>query len=163
MEINPKGIIVHSMGEYISYNGEDLYAKDFLKVLGLSVHGFIKPDGLYDKMIDSPNKALHAGLSFHEPYKNLNNYYLGFELLVQGTHDYTSFLKAIHREDTYTENQFRTALEVCRYWIKKYDIPNSRVVRHCDVSGDDVRGKGKGKKDPGPGFDWDRFKLELDQ
>ena len=45
MAIQPKGIILHSMSEYLIYEGQKLYAKDFLKKLGLSVHGFIKPDG----------------------------------------------------------------------------------------------------------------------
>ena len=44
MPIQPKGIILHSMSEYLLWEGKKLYAKDFLKKLGLSVHGFIKPD-----------------------------------------------------------------------------------------------------------------------
>ena len=36
------------MSEYLMWEGKKLYAKDFLKKLGLSVHGFIKPDGTYD-------------------------------------------------------------------------------------------------------------------
>ena len=56
MPIQPKGIILHSMSEYLMWKGQKLYAKDFLKALGLSVHGFIKPDGTYDKMVVSPNK-----------------------------------------------------------------------------------------------------------
>jgi N-acetyl-anhydromuramyl-L-alanine amidase AmpD len=45
--------------------------------------------------------------------------------------------------------------------MKEYNIPANAVVRHSDVSGDDVRGKGKGKTDPGSAFDWDRFKQQL--
>ena len=41
--------------------------------------------------------------------------------------------------------------------MKKFNIPASRVVRHSDVSGDHVRGKGKGKTDPGSAFDWKAF------
>ena len=37
MPITPKGVIVHSMSEYLMWKGKKLYAKDFLKVLGLSV------------------------------------------------------------------------------------------------------------------------------
>ena len=94
MPIQPKGIILHSMSEYLMWKGQKLYAKDFLKALGLSVHGFIKPDGTYDKM-------------------------------------------------------------------KKFNIPASRVVRHSDVSGDHVRGKGKGKVDPGNAFNWKAFQRAL--
>ena len=41
--------------------------------------------------------------------------------------------------------------------MDKYGIPKSNVVRHSDVSGDKVRGKGKGKIDPGTAFDWGEF------
>jgi len=50
---------------------------------------------------------------------------------------------------------------VCKYWIDKYKIPVDAVVRHSDVSGDDVRGEGKGKTDPGSAFDWEAFKAAL--
>ncbi|MDB4342789.1 N-acetylmuramoyl-L-alanine amidase [bacterium] len=161
MPIQPKGIILHSMSEYLMYEGQRLYAKDFLKKLGLSVHGFIKPDGTYDKMIESPNKAFHAGKSLHEGLSGLNSHFLGVELLVPGTNDYASFTKKIKTPGTYSEAQFGQTAKVFKFWMDKYNIPTSHVVRHSDVSGDHVRGKGKGKTDPGPAFDWDRFKQEL--
>jgi hypothetical protein len=45
----PKGIIVHSMGEYIKTDKGAVEAYDFLESLKLSVHGFIHPDGTYEK------------------------------------------------------------------------------------------------------------------
>ena len=45
--------------------------------------------------------------------------------------------------------------------MKQFNIPASRVVRHSDVSGDHVRGKGKGKIDPGSAFDWRAFQRAL--
>jgi len=65
MPIRPKGIILHSMAEYLVYDGKKMYAKDFLTRIRLSVHGFIKPDGTYDKMVETPGKAFHAGKSLH--------------------------------------------------------------------------------------------------
>ena len=161
MPIKPKGIILHSMSEYLVYEGKKLYAKDFLKTLGLSVHGFIKPDGTYDKMIISPNKAFHAGKSLHEGLSGLNSHYLGIELLVPGVNDYGSFTKKIQIPGTYSKAQFDTTVEVFKYWMKQYNIPVSRVVRHSDVSGDHVRGKGKGKTDPGSAFDFEALKKAL--
>ena len=161
MPIKPKGVIVHSMSEYLKLDDGPKYAKDFLESIGLSVHGFIKPDGTYEKMISSPGKAFHAGKSYHNGLSGLNSHYLGFELLVPGTHDFGTFSKAIETEGTYTDEQMKTAVEVCQYWMKEYDIPADNIVRHSDVSGDDVRGKGKGKTDPGSAFDWDKFKKEL--
>lgn len=159
--IEPKGIIVHSMAEYLKTPDGPLGAHDFLKSIDLSVHGFIHPNGEYEKMIDSPNKAYHAGKSEWNGLSYLNSHYLGFELLVEGAHDYDSFAKAINTEGTYTEEQFQKAVDVCKWWMKEYNIPVENVVRHSDCSGDDVRGAGKGKTDPGSAFDWDRFKKEL--
>ena len=161
MPIKPKGVIVHSMSEYLKLDDGPKYAQDFLESIGLSVHGFIKPDGTYEKMISSPGKAFHAGKSYHNGLSGLNSHYLGFELLVPGTHDFGTFSKAIETEGTYTDEQMKTAVEVCQYWMKEYDIPADNIVRHSDVSGDDVRGKGKGKTDPGSAFDWDKFKQLL--
>jgi len=161
MAIVPKGIVVHSMGEYLFWEGEWITAHDFLKELKLSVHGFIHPDGTYEKMIESPGRASHAGKSIHEGLSGLNSHYLGFELLVPGKHSYDSFLKAIETKGVYTEQQFNAAVDTCKWWMKQYDIPASRVVRHSDVSGDHVRGKGKGKVDPGSAFDWERFQAAL--
>ena len=149
------------MSEYLMWKGKKLYAKEFLKELGLSVHGFIKPDGTYDKMIVSPNKAFHAGKSLHEGLSGLNSHYLGVELLVPGVNDYGSFSKKINQKGTYSKKQFDTTVEVFKFWMKKFNIPASRVVRHSDVSGDHVRGKGKGKTDPGTAFDWKAFQKAL--
>jgi len=161
MPIQPKGIILHSMAEYLVYNGKKMYAKEFLKELKLSVHGFIKPNGEYDKMIETPGKAFHAGKSLHEGVSGLNSHYLGVELLVPGQHDFSSFSKAINTPGTYTQEQFDTTVKVFKFWMDKYNIPASKVVRHSDVSGDHVRGKGKGKTDPGSAFDWQAFQAAL--
>lgn len=159
--IEPKGIIVHSMAEFLKMPEGPMKAHDFLKSVKLSVHGFIHPDGTYEKMVSSPNKAAHAGKSKFGDLEYLNSHFLGFELLVPGEHDFGTFSKAIETPGTYTDEQFNKAVEVCKYWMEQYNIPVDAVVRHSDVSGDDVRGAGKGKTDPGSAFDWDAFKAAL--
>ena len=161
MPIKPKGIIVHSMAEYLKMPEGPMKAHDFLKSVKLSVHGFIHPDGTYEKMVSSPGKAFHSGKSEWNGLQHLNSHYLWFELLVQGEHDFGTFSKAIEEEGTYTEEQFKTSVETVKWWMNEYDIPADNVVRHSDCSGDDVRGKGKGKTDPGSAFDWERFKKEI--
>ena len=161
MAIIPKGIIIHSMGEYLLIEGKPMKAHDFLKSVKLSVHGFIHPDGTYEKMVETPGKAFHAGKSVFGDLSGLNSHFLGFELLVPGEHDFGTFSKAIETPGTYTDEQFDKAVGVCKYWMKQYDIPADAVVRHSDVSGDDVRGAGKGKTDPGSAFDWTAFKAAL--
>ena len=157
MPIKVQGIVVHSMSQYLKLPEGPMKASDFIKSIGLSVHGYIHPDGSYEKHISSPGKAFHAGKSKHEGLKNLNSHYLGFELLVPGVHDYASFREAIETPCTFTDAQFETAVRICKYWMDKYNIPATRVVRHSDVSGDGVRGKGRGKRDPGQAFLWQKF------
>ena len=159
--ISPKVLVVHSMSEFLMYEGQKMYAKDFLKKLGLSVHGFITPDGTYDKMIESPHRAAHAGKSFWAGINGLNSHSLGIELLVEGVNDYGSFSKKINEPGTYTQAQFDKTVEVFKWWMNQYKIPIDNVVRHSDCSGDHVRGVGKGKTDPGSAFDWDAFKKAL--
>ena len=161
MAILPKGIIIHSMAEYLKMPEGPIKAHDFLKSIKLSVHGFIHPDGTYEKMVETPSKAFHAGKSIYKDLSGLNSHFLGFELLVQGEHDFGTFSKAIETPGTYTDKQFNQAVEVCKYWMNQYNIPIDAIVRHSDVSGDNIRGIGKGKTDPGSSFNWDRFKKEL--
>jgi N-acetylmuramoyl-L-alanine amidase len=161
MAFKPRGIVVHSMGEYIQTSEGAEHAKSFLRGLGLSVHGFIDPEGRYIKMVNSKYKAYHAGVSEHLGLRGLNSNYLGFELLVEGTHTYRTFKKAIEQPGVYSQAQFETAVEVTQYWMDKYGIPKSNVVRHSDVAGDNVRGKGKGKIDPGSAFLWEEFLSNL--
>jgi N-acetyl-anhydromuramyl-L-alanine amidase AmpD len=161
MAIVPKGIIIHSMAEYLKMPKGPMKAHDFLKSVKLSVHGFIHPDGEYEKMVETPGKASHAGKSQFGELSFLNSHFLGFELLVPGEHDFATFSKAIETPGTYTQAQFDQAIAVCKYWMNQYNIPMEAVVRHSDVSGDNVRGKGKGKTDPGSAFDWKKFKEAL--
>lgn len=161
MDITPKGIIIHSMAEFINTEKGPQKASDFIKSINLSVHGYIHPNGTYESHIKSPQKAFHAGKSQFQNLTNLNNHFLGIEILLPGSHDYASFSKGIQQEGAYTQESINTAIEVCKYWIEKYKIPHSSVVRHSDVSGDHIRGKGKGKTDPGKGLDWDKFKQLL--
>lgn len=155
--IKPKGIVMHSMSEFLVYEGKEMYAKDFLRKLGLSVHGFIKPDGTYDKMIETPSRAAHAGKSIWGGISGLNSHYLGVELLVEGVNDYGGFIKKINTPGTYTQAQFDKAVEVFGWWKNQYQIPIDNIIRHSDCSGDHVRGKGKGKSDPGSAWDQEAF------
>lgn len=162
-EWTPIGIVVHSMGEYIKDTDGSVYrARDWIKKLGYSVHSFIHTDGNVEVMKLPNQKAEHAGLSKHNGLSKLNKYFLGFEVLVEGTHNYGTFLQKIKEDDCYTDKQFQMAVDQTEMWMKSFNILLKDVVRHSDVSGDDVRGNGKGKKDPGNGFDWNRFKNELD-
>ena len=122
MAIVPKGIIIHSMAEYLKMDSGPMSAHNFLKSIRLSVHGFIKPDGTYDKMIETPGKAFHAGKSLHEGLSSLNSHFLGVELLVPGVNDYASFSKKINTPGTYSQAQFDQTVKVFKFWMDKYNI-----------------------------------------
>lgn len=154
---SPDGIIIHSMGEYI--DGEPAW--EFLERIGLSAHYLISPDGSIDCTVSPEREAYHAGKSEFEGQRNLNSTFLGIELLVEGDHTYSSFLKAIKNPETFTDKQYKSCIWLCKDLMKRFDIPCDRVVRHSDVSGPDVRDDPK--KDPGEGFDFDYVLNELNE
>lgn len=162
-QIPVKGIIVHSMAEYVKTPDGIYRASDFLRKIGLSVHGFIHPNGEYEMMLRSPNKAHHAGVSKWGPWSHLNNHFLGIEVLVPGIHDWSSFKAAINNveKSPYTKAQMEMTAHVVGYWMYYYLIPHDNIVRHSDCAGDHIRGAGKGKIDPGPAFDWDWLQKRL--
>lgn len=160
-EFSPVGIIVHSMTELIDWEGEEIGARQLLQNLKLSVHALIHPDGFVEHIVHSTNKAAHAGVSEHNGLKNLNGYFLGYELLVPGKNDFGSFSAKIEKPGCYTDAQVEAAVWLTKAWMEDYNIEKKDVVRHSDVSGDDVRGARKGKTDPGSGFDWEGFLNQL--
>lgn len=160
-EFTPVGVVVHSMTERISWEGKEISARELLNKLGLSVHALIHPNGRIEHITPFTEKAAHAGKSEHSGLSGLNSFFLGFELLVSGNNDYSSFVKRIQRDDCYTEAQFKAAVDLTKSWMVRYNMNVHDIVRHSDVSGDSVRGRGRGKVDPGNGFDWERFLSEI--
>ncbi len=181
MAITPKGIIVHSMSEYFTNNDlvwlkegdreaktfrglpvseypERIHAKEWLDYSGLSVHGYIAPDGTWIDGLAVPERAAHAGKSRFGEWDGLNSHFLGFELLVDGLNDYGKFVNRIDNDYPYSEAQLETAAAKCREWMGAYGIPPEHIVAHSEVSGDDVRGAGRGKPDPGKSFDMAAFR-----
>ena len=142
---DPKIIVVHSMGEYIAGHGWEHHAVQFLNTLPkpLSAHSLVAPDGTNYRCRKDTEGAYHA--------LNHNTDSLGIEFLVEGNHNYSSFLKAI--KDPYlTKLQYEAGVEQVREWIELYDIHT--VVRHSDLSPER-------KVDPGDGFPWDKFLIDV--
>jgi len=156
-QLKPSGIVIHCMSEFLPIGDENVYAKDFLKSIGLSVHGFVEPDGNFIPGRETKFQAAHAGKSVHNGLVGLNKHYLGIEVLVKGAHTYAEFIKAINSAAVYTDSQYFTLVNICAQWCVGFDIPITNVVRHSDVSGDAVRGYGAGKQDPGNAFQWAMF------
>ena len=167
------GIVVHSMAESIRLPDEPTPADEFLVEKGLSAHALIDPEGRLLVCVPDERVAFHAGISRFEGRKNLNESFLGVELLVRdpaigvgpdGSLDYGQFLNRIEQADCYSDDQYRSLGFLCHAWeIRNPGITTDRIVGHLDVSGDDVRGAGKGKRDPGGGFNRDLFSDYLEQ
>lgn len=160
-DLSPIGIIVHSMTEFIDWEGEEIHARELLEKLGLSVHALVHPDGTIEHLTPSTQKAAHAGKSVHKGIQHLNGYTLGFELLVAGNNDYGTFIKKINEPNCYTEEQIEAAKTLTKEWMAQYNIRIQDVLRHSDVSGDAVRGDGQGKRDPGTSFPFAEWRESL--
>lgn len=144
------GIILHSMGQYIGGK----FAGQFLQDVGLSAHYLIEHTGKIFECVAPEKQAYHAGKSEFQGQEHLNTSFIGIELLVEGDHTYETFLEAIKRAESFTEQQYQSTIWLCNRLIDDYQIPTNRIVRHSDVSGPDVRPDPK--KDPGSGFDYHR-------
>lgn len=139
----PTLIVVHSMAEYL-LDPEPIHAAEFLEAYGLSVHALVSPNGDIFLCRDDDEGAYHA--------RGHNTNSLGIEILVEGQHDYQSFIDTIRQPDWCPDVQFDATVEAVRRWIQGHNI--SRLVRHSDIS--------PGRKvDPGAGFDWDKFIEEV--
>jgi len=137
----PDRLIIHAMGEII--NG--MYADEFLQSVRLSAHFLLCPNGDFIKTRKTTTIAYHA--------KGHNTNTVGIEVLVEGEHDYGSFLEAI-KTDYVTEAQMSALIEMSNGIITHYDMKHEGVLRHSDISPER-------KVDPGSGFDWEYYKDNL--
>ena len=136
----PKMIVVHAMGEFL-LDPHPIHASDFLAKLGLSAHALVAPNGDVYICRDDDEGAYHA--------RGYNTDSLGIEFLVEGHHNYGSFLEAI-KADWVTIAQWDAGIHVVHDWVHEYEIPTEKIVRHSDIS--------PGRKvDPGAGFKWTKF------
>ena len=138
----PTEIIVHCMGEHIqNEKNPEVYdhAVAFLNEYKLSAHALIAPNGDIYRCRFDEEQAWHA--------RGHNKNTLGIEFLVEGEHDYGSFVDTIKRPYL-TKLQMESGLLMVKDWLQLHDIKS--IKRHSDIS--------PGRKvDPGAGFPWDHF------
>jgi N-acetyl-anhydromuramyl-L-alanine amidase AmpD len=103
------GIIVHSMGQYIG----DVHASDFLSEIGLSAHYLVEPNGDVIQCVDPERVAYHAGVSRWKEHSGLNSNFLGIELLIEGEHDWSSFVRLMRGNvDPYKTGTIHSTSEI---------------------------------------------------
>jgi N-acetyl-anhydromuramyl-L-alanine amidase AmpD len=124
----------------------------------LSAHCLVSPGGTVVRCVPDEDVAYHAGVSSWIGREGLNDTFLGVELLLPGGWEYAAFKQAL-RDGTavFTQACIEAAAWQVATWVEQHGIMMADMVRHSDVSGDEVRGVGKGKLDPGAGLDWMAF------
>lgn len=140
--IIPTRGVIHSMAEFVSFEGREYYAVDWLRKKGWSAHAFVTPSGTVIRSRENHQGAYHAKAQRH------NYFSLGLEFLVSGVHDITSLYKTI-KTPYLTAEQYNAGVEFVRKeWVEKEGILD--YVRHSMV--DPLN-----KQDPGIGFPFKDF------
>ena len=140
----PRMIVVHSMGEFI-LDPHPIHATDFLAKLGYSAHVLVAPNADIYICREDDQGAYHA--------RGYNTDSLGIEFLVEGHHNYSTFIETI-KSPFVSDEQLEAGIDAVRLWVRTHDIPRDKVVRQSDIS--------PGRKvDPGAGFPWDNFLDEV--
>jgi len=107
----------------------------------VSCHYLIDQKGKILKMVNDNKIAWHAGKSKWKNYNNLNKYSIGIELVNKG-HQFGY--------EKFTIPQINNLIKLCQNLKKKYNVKNSNIVGHSDIS--PFR-----KKDPGEKFPWQKL------
>ncbi len=107
----------------------------------VSCHYFVKRNGKIILMVPELFKAWHAGKSYWNNIKNLNNKSIGVEIQNFGhSHGYQN----------YTKNQIKSIIKISNYLSKKYNIQRKNFLGHSDIAYDR-------KQDPGEKFPWEKL------
>lgn len=110
----------------------------------VSAHILIRRSGELLQFVSFADRAWHAGRSCFEGRSECNDFSIGIEL--EGT-DY----------DPYTQEQYKALAGLSSTLLGEYPSMNcARIVGHSDIA------PGR-KTDPGPAFDWQRYRLLLDE
>lgn len=155
------GIILHSMREYIEYVGKYVHYHDYLEAVKLSAHYFVEVNGDVINSVHPERCAYHAGKSKIGDEINLNESFIGVELIIKDEGNYGDFLKKIKDPQYFHDIQYENMAKLCVKLMDRYNISIDRVVSHHEVSGIDVRPDPK--RDIGSGFDLDRFYRLIDK
>ncbi|MEH6585395.1 MAG: 1,6-anhydro-N-acetylmuramyl-L-alanine amidase AmpD [Halioglobus sp.] len=109
----------------------------------VSAHVLIRRDGEVLQFVNFNDRAWHAGSSRYQGRENCNDFSIGVEL--EGTD-----------ELPYADAQYEALQSISLALFRAYPLINAeQVAGHSDIA------PGR-KTDPGPAFDWQRYRLALD-
>ena len=130
-----KFIIIH----YTGMKSENSAIQKLTKIDSkVSCHYFITNSGKVINMVPDLYVAWHAGKSSWGKYNLLNKYSIGIEINNPG-HQYGY--------KDFKLNQITSLKKLLKFLIKKYNIKNTHILGHSDISPNR-------KKDPGEKFPW---------
>ncbi|MET4697062.1 N-acetylmuramoyl-L-alanine amidase [Constrictibacter sp. MBR-5] len=104
----------------------------------VSAHYVVEEDGTVFRLVPEERRAWHAGVSFWQGRRGLNDVSVGIEIVNPG-HEWG------YRR--FPDEQMRTVEALSLQIIARHGIPADRVVAHSDIAPDR-------KQDPGELFDW---------
>jgi N-acetyl-anhydromuramyl-L-alanine amidase AmpD len=124
----------------------------------VSAHYVISEPGDLYQLVDEERAAYHAGVSFWNGLKNINNQSIGVEHVNIGYDWLNKFpeeraVKVLGSENTwcnFTDEQIEKTIALCNQIINRHDIKPYNVIGHSDIA------CGR-KSDPGPMFPWKRL------
>lgn len=152
-----KYIVIHYVGATGGAKANcEYYAGEYV---GASAHYYVGFDGEVWQSVEDHNTAWHCGTKgvyVHPECRNSNS--IGIEMCVRFKGDPKK--KYADSRDWYFEDEtVKTAIELTKELMKKYDIDSKHVIRHYDVTG---------KICPNPyvynhtNHTWTEFKVSLD-
>lgn len=112
----------------------------------VSAHFMIWEDGRVSQLVDESKRAWHAGIGHWQGDTDLNSCSIGIEM-VNGGHNFTSAHGAL---PPYPDAQIGSVVSLAMEMIKRFAIPQTRIVGHSDIA--PAR-----KEDPGEHFPWARL------
>lgn len=124
----------------------------------VSAHYVNSESGEVFQLVDEEFASYHAGVSFWNGVKNINNHSIGIEHENIGYKWLNKFpeeraVKVAGSDETwceFTEPQIQATIELCKQIIKQHNIKPYNIVGHSDIA------CGR-KSDPGPMFPWKRL------
>jgi N-acetylmuramoyl-L-alanine amidase len=110
----------------------------------VSAHYLIDEKGCIYQMVKEEHRAWHAGESYWQGHRNLNDRSIGIELANPGhSHGYEPFPEA----------QIEALIGLCGDIKERWNIPTSRILGHSDIAP-------RRKQDPGHLFPWSKLAHE---
>jgi N-acetylmuramoyl-L-alanine amidase len=107
----------------------------------VSAHYMVEEDGTVFALVPEEKRAWHAGRSWWRGEEDINSRSIGVEI-VNGGHEFGL--------PPYPDIQIAAVVELCQAIVRRWSIPQTRIVAHSDIA------PGR-KEDPGERFPWNRL------